>query len=114
MLSSRDDTVDKLTSWNLTGSNDKNEWFYIDEKNTNDLVPDGASKNYEVLNCDDYCRYFRIMQTAPGSERNLWILTLSRVELFGRLISLYSCKLQNSLNVLQLLTFLYSIIIIHK
>ena len=68
-ISSRYGTEDKLTDWNLTGSNDKIHWQLIDEKSTNELVPDLAYKNYNVF-CGNAFQYFRIMQKAPATVRN--------------------------------------------
>lgn len=108
-ISSRDGTTDKLTAWNLTGSNDNHNWHFIDKRVTDDLIPSLAYNNYEVANFESYYKTFRLMQTAPGTERNLWHLTISRIELFGNLILRYSHSYQTSFKLTNSMCFVINL-----
>ena len=91
-IQSRFGTIDKLTAWNIYGSNNNRTWTFIDEQGpTDDLLQDGSYNTYTLESIGTF-RYFRITSTAPtkslNSDRTNWHMIIARLEFFGTLIPL--------------------------
>lgn len=82
-----------LRSWLFQGSNDNENWITLKRhENDHSLNRGGATKTWNIDNCNEYYRYFKIQMTGKNHNDNCWHLMCHAFELYGTLES----KLQDT------------------
>jgi hypothetical protein len=74
-----------LVKWVIEGSDDRNEWMCLDERETHELNGNGRVSSFKIENDSEipFFRYVRLRQNGRNSSNNDH-LVLNRIEFFGR------------------------------
>jgi hypothetical protein len=72
--------------WEIEGSNDESSWVSLDSRNKQEQYGRGAVKNYSCNKENDgFYRFIRMRQTGENISYESHRLSLSQIELFGKL-----------------------------
>jgi hypothetical protein len=78
-----------LLQWQLSGSNNGNEWTIVDERNTQELNGNYVTKMYHcsaTSSVSQYYRYIRLTQTGKNSSGSDYLM-LANIEFFGSMVN---------------------------